>query len=168
MKPEPLSTASEKRRKLERELIGSLAGACADTIESAGWFDADLFLHPGFADLWRWTITQHPESQAFWRHTSDLGIRDEVMNAMTDTLTWYYAEHLAREIVQLAWLDRANSNMAALTQATAQGDTKRAADLLTQLQESQPKQAQPAAVRDMSDAGESFLHILETENRSVF
>ena len=26
MKPEPLSNASEKRRKLERELIGSLAG----------------------------------------------------------------------------------------------------------------------------------------------
>ena len=57
--------------------------------------------------------------------------------------------------------------MAALTQATARGDTKQAAALLAQLQESQPKQAQPAAVRDMSDAGESFLRILETENRSI-
>ena len=62
---------------------------------------------------------------------------------MTETLSWAYGEHLAREIVQLAWLDRANSDMAALTQATAQGDTKRAAALLAQLQESQPKQAQP-------------------------
>lgn len=167
MKPEPLSTASEKRRKLERELIGSLAGNCADTIEAAGWFDADLFLHPGFADLWRWTMAAHPDGPAFWRQTSDLGIRDEVLNAMTDTLTWAYGEHIAREIVQLAWLDRANSNVAELTQATAKGDTKRAAALLAQLQESQPKQAQPAAVRDMSDAGESFLHILESENRSI-
>ena len=106
MNPEPLSAASEKRRKLERELIGSLAGNCADTIESAGWFDADLFLHPGFADLWRWAITAHPDGPAFWRKTSDLGIRDEVLNAMTETLTWDYGEHLAREIVQLAWLDR--------------------------------------------------------------
>ena len=36
MKPEQLSSASEKRRKLERELIGSLAGNCAETIEAAG------------------------------------------------------------------------------------------------------------------------------------
>jgi replicative DNA helicase len=167
MNPEPLSAASEQRRKLERELIGSLAGNCADTIESAGWFDADLFLHPGYADLWRWTVAAHPDSADFWRKASDLSIRDTVLDAMTETLSWSYGEHLAREIVQLAWLDRANSNVAALTQATARGDTKQAAALLAQLQESQPKQAQPLAVRDMSDAGESFLRILETENRSI-
>ena len=167
MNAEPLSDASEKRRKLERELIGSLAGNCADTIESAGWFDADLFLHPGYADLWRWAITAHPDWEAFWRKATDLGIRDEVLNAETETLSWYYGEYIAREIVQLAWLDHANSNVAALTQATARGDTKRAAALLAQLQESQPKQVLPLAVRDMSDAGESFLRILETENRSI-
>lgn len=170
MKPEPsdlLSKASERRRLLERELIGSLAGNCVDTIQAAGWFDADLFLHPGFAALWRHVMVAGPDSHAFWSAASDLGVRDEVLNAMTDTLSWAYGEHLAREIVQLAWLDRANSDVAALTLATAKGDTQRAAQLLASLQESQPKAVQVGAISDMSDACVDFLRILEGGNRSL-
>lgn len=165
---ENVTPASDKRRALERELIGSLAGNLADTIRDAGWFDAGLFLHPGFADLWRRTIAAPPaDARDFWRSVSEFGLRDEVFHAMDEAASWSYGEHIAREIVQLTWLDRANGDVAALTQATVNGDTKRVSELLTRLQEAQPRQVVSSAVRDMSDAGESFLRILEGENRSV-
>lgn len=162
-----VTPASDKRRKLERELIGSLAGNLHDTIQDAGWFDADLFLHPGYADLWRKMTATGPDVHVLWQTASELGIRLEVLGALEETQSWAYAEHIAREIVRLAWLDRANGDVAALTQATVQGDTERATALLARLQEGQPKQIQVGAVRDMSDAGESFLRILEAENRSI-
>jgi replicative DNA helicase len=161
-----VTPAADKRQDLEEQFIGSLAGALVDTLQEAGWLDAATFQNPQYAELWRRVQATGANYTSFWATASELGIREQVDTAMTRQLSWQYGGLIATELTNAAWLADANSDMAALAQATAKGDHARAAELLARIQTAQPKAGQTTKIRDMTDAGVSFLEGVRQRNRS--
>lgn len=162
-----ITQTANKRHDLEEQFIGSLAGALVDTLQVAGWLDAAVFSDPNYAELWRRVQTAGADVDRFWDICSELGIRDDAYAAMDRTVSWQFGGHIASELTRMAWLDRANTRMAALAKATVDGDHQTAARLLEELRESQPKASQAIKVRDMSDAGVSFLEMIGSASRNI-
>lgn len=162
-----ITQTANKRHDLETQFIGSLAGAMVDTLQDAGWLDPAVFQDPQHAELWRRMQVTGPDITRFWDICSELGIRDSVYAAMSQTVSWQFGGHIANELTRMAWLDRANTSMAALVKATVDGDHQTAALLLEHLRESQPKAGQAIRVRDMSDAGVSFLEMIGSASRNI-
>lgn len=151
----------------ERALLACVAGNITDTLTEAGWLAGATFQDPALGDLWDKVKARGPDVDGLWQIAQAAGLAPTVTECLTEAQSWAYANWHAEELVKLRWLLTQNATLAGLGQAVARGDYRTVAAQLAHLQETQPTHTGAPAMRDLGDAGCTFLTLLDSGLRSI-